>query len=100
MSTLQQAFLATMIALVLVTGTARAQAPTVNELAISFVENTIAPNVERILVASNGYTEILANEIFEVPITYQVNAEGHLRQARQRFALNKAGNGMRYLGAV
>jgi hypothetical protein len=100
MSTLQQAFLATMIALVLVTGTARAQAPTVNELAISFVENTIAPNVERILVASNGYTEILANEIFEVPITYQVNAEGHLRQARQRFALNKTGNGMRYLGAV
>jgi hypothetical protein len=41
MSTLQQAFLATMIALVLVTGTARAQAPTVDELAISFVENDL-----------------------------------------------------------
>ena len=98
MSALQQAFVATMIAAAILTGTARAQ--TVDDLARSFIEDTIAPNVERVLVASDGYTEILANEIFEVPVTYQVNAEGHLRQARQRFALNAAGDGMRYLGAV
>ena len=85
MSVLQQAFLATMIALALFVSPAQAQAPTLNELALSFVEDKIKPNVIRTMAEPK---EVTGNLLWEVPVLI-LTKNGLTDLKHQQFSLNE-----------